>query len=88
MAVHLELDTEYSVVEVERLLSEIPGIELSAVPTAVSPVANREEVFVGRLRQESDEPAELKFWIVADNVRFGVARNVIDIAKILEKSYI
>jgi aspartate-semialdehyde dehydrogenase len=86
LTVHLQLASEITVVEAEQILVKIPGIELAVAPSAVEPAANSEKVFVGRLRQESDAPMTLKLWIVADNVRFGVARNVIELAEILEKN--
>ncbi len=87
LTVHLQLASEVNLAEVERILSQTPGIKLAESPSAVEPAANSEDIFVGRLRQESDDPTHLKLWIVADNVRSGVARNVIEVAEILEKSY-
>jgi aspartate-semialdehyde dehydrogenase len=87
LAVHLQLIAEIDVAEAERILAEIPGIELEGVPSPVKSAANSDKIFVGRLRQEGDDPMTLKLWIVADNVRFGVARNVIELAEIFEKSY-
>lgn len=86
LTVHLQLSAEISVAEAEQILAKIPGIELAVAPSAVEPAANSEKVFVGRLRQDNGEPSSLKLWIVADNVRFGVARNVIELAEILEKN--
>ncbi len=86
MTVHLQLGAEIDVAEAERILAKTPGIELAVAPSSVAPAANSEGVFVGRLRQESDDPMGLKLWIVADNVRFGVAKNVILLAEILEKN--
>jgi aspartate-semialdehyde dehydrogenase len=87
LAVHLELATAIELPEVERILAQVPAIELGLAPSVLSSAVNSEKVFVGRLRLESSEPQVLKLWIVADNVRFGVARNVIEVAEILEKSY-
>jgi aspartate-semialdehyde dehydrogenase len=41
----------------------------------------RDEVFVGRLRNDPDDPAALAFWVVADNVRKGAATNAVQIAE-------
>jgi aspartate-semialdehyde dehydrogenase len=88
LVVHLRLATEVTVEEVERLLAQIPAAELEQVPSAVGSAVNSDQLFVGRVRLESDDPMVLKLWIVADNVRYGVARNVIEVAEILEKSYV
>ncbi len=88
LAVHLQLSGELTALEAEQILAEIPAITLAESPSAVEPAANSEAVFVGRLRQDGDDPAALKLWIVADNVRFGVASNAIGLAEILEKSLI
>ena len=88
LTVHLQLAAEINVAEAERILAQIPGIELGVAPSPVESAANSDKIFVGRLRQESNDPTVLKLWIVADNVRFGVARSVIEVAEILEKSYV
>ncbi len=88
LAVHLQLSSELTAHEAEQILAKIPAITLAESPSAVEPAANSEAVFVGRLRQGSEDPAALQLWIVADNVRFGLARNVIGLAEILEKSLI
>jgi aspartate-semialdehyde dehydrogenase len=88
LVVHLQLAEAIELSEVERILAEIPAIELDTAPSAVASAINSEKIFVGRLRLESDDPLVLKLWIVADNVRFGVARNVIEVAEILEKTYV
>lgn len=88
LAVHLQLAEELDVAAAEQILQQVSGIELGVAPSAGESAANHEEIFVGRLRQEGDDRTALKLWIVADNVRFGVARNVIEVAEILEKSLI
>ncbi len=88
LAVHLQLAGEMGLAEVESLLLGVPGIKLGEAPSAVEPAANSEAIHVGRIRQDGDEPAALQLWIVADNVRSGIAANVIGVAEILEKSLI
>lgn len=43
----------------------------------------RDEVFVGRIRQEIDNPRGLLFWCVSDNLRKGAALNAVQIAETL-----
>ena len=44
-------------------------------------VTGTDEVFVGRIRQDSSHPNGLAMWIVADNLRKGAALNSIQIAE-------
>jgi aspartate-semialdehyde dehydrogenase len=41
--------------------------------------AGRDEVLVGRLRSDPDQPAVLHFWVVANNLRKGAATNAVQI---------
>jgi len=43
----------------------------------------KDEVFVGRLRRDLDEPNAFSCWIVADNLRKGAATNAVQIANYL-----
>ena len=52
------------------------------LPAAAS---DRDEVFVGRIRQDLHQPNALLFWCVADNLRKGAATNAVQIAEELLK---
>lgn len=88
MAVHLKLSDEMELAEIERILADNPAIQLAESPSAVAPAANSQAIYVGRLRLDGDDPSLLQLWIVADNLRSGVAGNVISVAEILEKTLI
>jgi aspartate-semialdehyde dehydrogenase len=47
--------------------------------------AGRDEVFVGRIRQDPSIPdgRGLAFWCVSDNLRKGAATNAVQIAEVL-----
>jgi aspartate-semialdehyde dehydrogenase len=47
--------------------------------------SGRDEVFVGRIRQDLDRPNALLFWCVSDNLRKGAATNAVQIAEELLK---
>jgi aspartate-semialdehyde dehydrogenase len=49
-------------------------------------VAGKDEVFVGRIREDESIPNGLNLWIVADNLRKGAALNAIQIAEELIKA--
>ena len=88
-AVHIETRTKITVPEVQALLNSSPGIVLldghepGAYPTALTDAAHRDEVYVGRIREDLSHPRGLDLWVVADNVRKGAALNSVQIAEIL-----
>jgi aspartate-semialdehyde dehydrogenase len=43
--------------------------------------AGRDEVFVGRIREDPSRANTLDLWCVADNIRKGAATNAIQIAE-------
>jgi len=93
-AVHLETREPISAEQVRELLSDAPGIsviderQLGGYPTAVTEAARRDEVFVGRIRDDISHDRGISLWVVADNVRKGAALNSVQIAEILVRDYI
>ena len=45
----------------------------------------RDEVFIGRIREDLSCPNGLAFWCVSDNLRKGAATNAVQIAELLAK---
>ena len=43
----------------------------------------RDEVFIGRIREDLSSPSGLAFWCVSDNLRKGAATNAVQIAELL-----
>jgi aspartate-semialdehyde dehydrogenase len=60
------------------VVQDDPSISLYPQPWAA---AGKDEVFVGRMRQDSSQPAGLAFWVVCDNLRKGAALNALQIAE-------
>ncbi len=93
-AVHIETRDPISAVEVRALLAAADGVKvidearLGGYPTAVTEAAHRDEVFVGRIRDDISHDRGISMWIVADNVRKGAALNSVQIAEILVRDYI
>ena len=86
LAVHVEFTHPISVGEVRQLLSGFPGVGLLDDPNAnVYPMpiqaADRNEVFVGRVRQDMSHPNGIVMWLVTDNLRKGAALNALQIAE-------
>ena len=55
-----------------------------AYPTARG-ATGRDEVFVGRIRQDPSHERALNLWVVSDNVRKGAATNAVQIAEVLHE---
>jgi aspartate-semialdehyde dehydrogenase len=92
-AVHLETRTKITVEEVRALLSKAPGVEImderrpGGYPTAATEAANRDTVYVGRIREDLSSDRGLNLWVVADNMRKGAATNSVQIAEILVRQH-
>jgi aspartate-semialdehyde dehydrogenase len=89
-SVNVELDREFNLEEVKKLLAEMPGVVLQDDPSSFGyPMPmfaeGKDEVFVGRLRRDESQPNTLNMWIVSDNLRKGAATNAIQIAEVLLK---
>ena len=75
--------------EARELLRKAPGVEVmddrkpGGYPTAATEAANRDTVYVGRIREDSSADRGLNLWVVADNVRKGAATNSVQIAEAL-----
>jgi aspartate-semialdehyde dehydrogenase len=93
-AVHLETRRKISAAEARELLRKAPGVEVlddrrpGGYPTAATEAANRDAVYVGRIREDISHERGLDMWIVADNVRKGAATNSVQIAEILARDYL
>ena len=85
-AVHLEFTHPISPREVREVLSGFPGVkvlddpESNLYPTPID-AAGKDDVFVGRIRQDLSHPSGIAMWIVSDNLRKGAALNALQIAE-------
>ena len=89
-AVHVETTRPLSPERARRLFAAVPGVVVQDDPANhVYPLATeatgRDEVFVGRIRQDPSIPdgRGLAFWVVSDNLRKGAATNAVEIAELL-----
>ena len=86
VAVHMEFQRPMSPEEARELLDAMPGVKVlddpaqSAYPMPWD-VTGTDDVFVGRIRQDSSHSNGLAMWIAADNLRKGAALNSIQIAE-------
>jgi aspartate-semialdehyde dehydrogenase len=82
-AVNVEFEAAISPMAARGLLSEMPGMRLvddsnRRYPHPVE-AAGKDEVFVGRVREDTARPNGLALWITADNLRKGAALNCVQI---------
>jgi aspartate-semialdehyde dehydrogenase len=93
-AVHIETRRKLTAAEARALLEKAPGVTVlderrpGGYPTAATEAANRDTVYVGRIREDISYENGLDLWIVADNVRKGAATNSVQIAEILVREYL
>lgn len=87
-SVNIETEKKLTAQEARDILSKAPGVVVydnpkqREYPLAID-VAGRDEVYVGRIREDKTIPNGLNMWIVADNLRKGAALNTIQIAELL-----
>ncbi len=82
----IETEKKVSADEARRLLAAMPGVvvvdDLDAkrypMPRDCS---GRDEVFVGRIREDASSPTGIAMWCVSDNLRKGAATNAVQIAE-------
>ncbi len=82
----IETERKLTVDEARRLLAAAPGVVVDDDLTAgryPTPLAcrGRDEVFVGRIREDDSCPTGIALWCVSDNLRKGAATNAVQIAE-------
>jgi len=85
-ALHVELSHPMPADEIRDIFREAPGITVQDEPSiSLYPqpwtAAGRDDIFVGRLRQDVSHPNGFAMWVVSDNLRKGAALNSIQIAE-------
>lgn len=85
-AVNVEFKQKLTALEAREILSSVRGVKVVDDPkNFVYPyplmTKNKDEVYVGRIREDCSVPFGLNMWIVADNLRKGAALNAIQIAE-------
>ena len=89
-AVHVAFDRPIAAARARELLGAYPGIVVVDDPANAGypmPIdgADRDEVFVGRIREDTALPNGLALWLVCDNLRKGAATNAVQIAEEIVK---
>jgi len=87
-SVNVSFHQPFRLDDIRAILGQTPGVVLLDDPARNQypmPLLSqdRDEVFVGRLREDPSQPNTLNCWIVADNLRKGAATNAVQIAEYL-----
>lgn len=87
-SINIETEQRLSANEARAILSAAPGVivyddpKKNLYPLAID-VAGKDEVYVGRIREDESITNGLNMWIVSDNLRKGAALNAVQIAEYL-----
>ncbi|MDY5125876.1 MAG: aspartate-semialdehyde dehydrogenase [Prevotella sp.] len=89
-SVWIETENPISVEEAQKALAAAPGVTLQDDPAnLVYPMpldtAGKDDIFVGRVRQDLSDDCGLTFWLSGDQIRKGAALNAVQIAEYLIK---
>lgn len=87
-AVNAEFERKVTPEEARELLRNFPGVTVLDDPAGqVYPTpldcADKDDVFVGRIREDISCENALNMWVVSDNLRKGAATNAVQIAELL-----
>jgi aspartate-semialdehyde dehydrogenase len=87
-SLNIEFCNPFHLSDIRSVLSDMPGVivvdnpSMNGYPTPIA-AEGKDEVFVGRIREDFSQPNTLNCWVVADNVRKGAATNAVQIAKLM-----
>jgi len=92
-SINIETEKKITAKEARALLSRAPGIvvvddpDRREYPLAIH-AEGKDEIFVGRIREDTSIANGLNLWVVSDNLRKGAALNAVQIAEILVRDYL
>ncbi|HLO88035.1 MAG TPA: aspartate-semialdehyde dehydrogenase [Nostocaceae cyanobacterium] len=87
-AINLEFETPFNPDQAREVLSHAPGVKLvenwqtNYFPMPME-ASGKDEVLVGRIRQDISHPCALDLWLCGDQIRKGAALNAVQIAELL-----
>ena len=93
-SVNIEFHKPIELSAIRKVLHDTPGIIVQDNPatnTYPMPIyaEGKDEVFVGRIRQDFSQENTVNLWIVADNLRKGAATNTVQNAEyLIEKQWV
>ena len=87
-AINLEFAEPMPVAKAREVLAKAPGVRVvedwqaNYFPMPID-ATGRDEVLVGRIRQDLSHPCGLELWLCGDQIRKGAALNAVQIAELL-----
>ena len=93
-SINVETRKPFTLEQVRSLMASEPGVTVQDDPAHnVYPMPlfawGKDDVFVGRIREDFSQPNTFNFWCVSDNIRKGAATNAVQIAEVLlQKNWI
>ena len=93
-SINITLENSFEVSEIITLLNNTSGVTIEDDPTKLKypmPIfcKGKDEVFVGRIREDFSKKNSLNLWVVSDNLRKGAATNAVQIVeKIIQKGFV
>lgn len=85
-SVTVDLKNSVEPKKVAEAFAAVPGItvmsDIQDYPLQIN-VSGKDDIHVGRIRQDLSNPKGITFWVVADNIRKGAALNAVQIAEYL-----
>jgi len=87
-SVNVETEKKLTANQVRELLAKAPGLTVFDAPEkGVYPMPidcdGKDDVYVGRIREDESVENGINMWVVADNLRKGAALNAVQIAEVL-----
>jgi aspartate-semialdehyde dehydrogenase len=79
-SVNVQTRRPLTIERIQELLAGAPGVIVENVPSPLR-AEGRDEVFVGRIRDDPSHPRAFSMFVVADNLRKGAATNAVQIAE-------
>ncbi|MEM8777833.1 MAG: aspartate-semialdehyde dehydrogenase [Cyanobacteria bacterium P01_G01_bin.49] len=89
-AINLEFAEAFSVTQAREIIAQAPGVKLvedwqkNYFPMPID-ASGKDDVLVGRIRQDLSHPCGLELWLCGDQIRKGAALNAVQIAELLVK---
>ncbi|MGA1265399.1 MAG: aspartate-semialdehyde dehydrogenase [Prochlorothrix sp.] len=87
-AINIEFAEPFPVAEARSAIAAAPGVQLvedwdrNYFPMPIE-ASGKDDVLVGRIRQDISTPEALELWICGDQIRKGAALNAVQIAELL-----
>lgn len=93
-AIHIQTRQAITAQQAREILSKAAGVVVmdepknGGYPTPATNMSGKDDVFVGRIREDMSSGKGLNLWVVTDNIRKGSALNIVQLAEVLVRNYL